>query len=507
MFLSMLLLMASPYGIASEEMPSIESSVIGGTDAPKGRYPYNVSLTKHGKHACGASLIAPDIILCAAHCFTSSPDPLISTRYRVGLSSMWDTVVEHVPKYVINHPYFNSQTYSHDQTIIQIRNKSHEDPVKVDLNWIDSENGEKVTVIGFGRTTPEKGSPPPDDLQHVDLHLFPTDSCIDRYTAVNPVDDSMICTFEDGKDACQGDSGGPLIRKGDDPSGADDVQVGIVSWGWGCATDYPGVYSRTSVLLPKNGRSWIRERVCELSVNPPHYFNCKCRNSSTDNWTHEYENGTTIGCDFIQNNPDSCNLVGTGKFTAWEACPVACDTCPDEEEEDEGTCADNTDWTFYRANKGTYKKCAFINGKKEKFKKKVCRKRWQMTLRADQGCPLTCRKCPKRVGCVDNKSWKSIITGMMINPYKCSDLKKLDKTTREQLCNTMEGKIQKLGKDACPKSCGTCCDPETQECDCDEEDEECEKSSESESESDSEEESESESEEECDEEDEECEEE
>ena len=107
-----------------------------------------------------------------------------------------------------------------------------------------------------------------------------------------------------------------------------------------------------------------------------------------------------------------------------------------------------------------------------------------MTLRAGQGCPLTCRKCPKRVGCVDNTSWKSIITGMMKKSYKCSDLKKLDKTTREQLCNTMEGEIQKLGKDACPKSCGTCCDPETQECEeeCDEENEDCDCNEESEEE-------------------------
>jgi len=487
MFLSMLLLMASPYGIASEEMPSIESSVIGGTDAPKGRYPYNVSLSSPyknaGKHFCGGTLIAPDIILTAAHCFIKVPDPLV-VRFRVGMSNRLDTgFIEHVPKYVINHPYFNSKTLSHDQTIIQIRNKSHEDPVKVDLNWIDSENGEKVTVIGFGRTTSGEGNPAAVDLQHVDLHIYPSDDCKAKYKLVNEIDDSMICTLDAGKDACQGDSGGPLIRKGDDPNGADDVQVGVVSWGWGCASSYPGVYSRTSVLLPKNSRSWIRERVCELSVSPPHYFNCQCRNSGKDEWTHEYENGTTIGCDSIQNNPDSCDLVGTGEFTAWEACPVACDSCP-EEEEDEGTCADNAGWKFYRPRKGKYKKCKLISGKSEKFKKKVCNKRWQMTLRAGQGCPLTCRKCPTRVGCVDDTSWRSIIIGMMKTSYKCSDLKKLDKTTREQLCNTMEGKIQKLGKDACPKSCGTCCDPETQECEeeCDEENEDCDCNEESEDE-------------------------
>lgn len=54
----------------------------------------------------------------------------------------------------------------------------------------------------------------------------------------------MLCAARSGKDSCQGDSGGPLIIK--DESG-EDTQVGIVSWGYGCADPaYPGVYSRVS---------------------------------------------------------------------------------------------------------------------------------------------------------------------------------------------------------------------------------------------------------------------
>lgn len=42
----------------------------------------------------------------------------------------------------------------------------------------------------------------------------------------------------------KGDSGGPLVFK--IIQGA-DVQVGVVSWGMGCAhEDFPGVYSRVS---------------------------------------------------------------------------------------------------------------------------------------------------------------------------------------------------------------------------------------------------------------------
>lgn len=40
------------------------------------------------------------------------------------------------------------------------------------------------------------------------------------------------------KDACQGDSGGPLLATVD---GEEEVQVGVISFGLGCANqDFPG---------------------------------------------------------------------------------------------------------------------------------------------------------------------------------------------------------------------------------------------------------------------------
>jgi len=82
---------------------------------------------------------------------------------------------------------------------------------------------------------------------------------LDQYGVNTFVPDLMFCAgVEDGgKDTCQGDSGGPILLDG--------VQVGVVSYGIGCAREnYNGVYSRVSAVT-----EWIDDMICEMSDNPP----------------------------------------------------------------------------------------------------------------------------------------------------------------------------------------------------------------------------------------------
>jgi hypothetical protein len=64
---------------------------------------------------------------------------------------------------------------------------------------------------------------------------------------------TMSCASSFGRDTCQGDSGGPLLTR----RNGSWVQVGITSWGEGCAEPgYPGISTRLPNLV-----SWVRNQV------------------------------------------------------------------------------------------------------------------------------------------------------------------------------------------------------------------------------------------------------
>lgn len=73
---------------------------------------------------------------------------------------------------------------------------------------------------------------------------------------------TQLCAGVGGSDACQGDSGGPLVLR---RARGEPVQAGIVSWGMGCARpESPGVYMRVSAFT-----GWISGVTGLQPVAPP----------------------------------------------------------------------------------------------------------------------------------------------------------------------------------------------------------------------------------------------
>jgi secreted trypsin-like serine protease len=76
------------------------------------------------------------------------------------------------------------------------------------------------------------------------------DATISRYEDPSQFEGLMIsaethiCAGVGEQDSCTGDSGGPLVHR---PPEGEPVQIGIVSWGLGCARrDAPGIYVRVA---------------------------------------------------------------------------------------------------------------------------------------------------------------------------------------------------------------------------------------------------------------------
>jgi len=224
-------------------LDSRDSRIIGGDEAAKGRYSYAVSLQDIG-HFCGGSLIAPDIILSAAHCAQSSGYQAVIGRHDLLDASEGDVVNV---KAQIRHPSYSGSTTDNDYMILVLDRPTTED---VDLLQVSPGTvpvGTAVTVVGWGDVNPSDDVQTlAEELRETELFVMSNTECEQSSGTVggteifgftfggydvdynNQISDDMVCAKDSGEDSCQGDSGGPLVIRSN--SGA-DMQVGVVSWG------------------------------------------------------------------------------------------------------------------------------------------------------------------------------------------------------------------------------------------------------------------------------------
>ncbi|XP_064090213.1 trypsin-1-like isoform X2 [Macrobrachium nipponense] len=246
--------------------------IVGGTETGINEYPWQVALTSSRtgtRPFCGGSLISADWVLTASHCVTGTKPR--SLKVVVG-DHNWSTTTETASvaygvKRIIMHPQFNGNTLDYDAALIQLSSviafpsDNRIAPICLPTPGLLYENV-TATVTGWGTLT--SGGSQPYVLYEVDVPTMSNAVCSQSY--VNQITDRMICAGVSGKDSCQGDSGGPMVT--DSQSGTHKEQIGIVSWGNGCALpNYPGVYSRVSEFV-----TWIKSNTLgstDVCLPPP----------------------------------------------------------------------------------------------------------------------------------------------------------------------------------------------------------------------------------------------
>ncbi|GIG58389.1 trypsin [Longispora fulva] len=233
-----LVLPAGP-AAASTDKSADDPEIVGGAPARAGEFPWTVHLSV----GCGGALYSPTVVLTAAHCVGRSGSDS-SIEVTTGLDRFHPTQRVRSAQ-VKRADGFTDVTGGNDWALIRLARPltGATLPVAADT----ATDSGLFTVVGWGST--REGGAGTATLRKVQVPFVSDAVCGDAYRKAGYgfVASDMICAGKmdtGGIDSCQGDSGGPMVRR--DDAGA-WRQVGIVSWGEGCArAGFPGVYTQAS---------------------------------------------------------------------------------------------------------------------------------------------------------------------------------------------------------------------------------------------------------------------
>jgi secreted trypsin-like serine protease len=205
---------------------------------------------------CGGALYTKQIILTAAHCVDGTGNDTSITATLGKVSKTDPAAIKVRSTYVYQAPGYNGA--GKDWALIKLA--SPVDLPTMPIATTTAYNSGTFTIAGWGLTS-EAGSAS-NVLRKATVPFVPDASCQVSYPTLVPSDEICAGLPQGGVDTCQGDSGGPMFRK--DATDA-WIQVGIVSWGDGCARpNKPGVYSEVSTFAKA-----IADAAASLGGSPP----------------------------------------------------------------------------------------------------------------------------------------------------------------------------------------------------------------------------------------------
>jgi len=233
---------------------SRQERITGGEIVTPGDHPYQVATfitAPGGTYFCGGSIIAPNLVLSAAHCAIEGIYVEIiagAHNIRNFEPNQQSITVSRDAGEIVVHERYDPSAINNDIALYRL-------PRPFTLNqWVTvlrlpalSDNRrwaeEFATVSGWGRAS-DRETAISDYLRAVTVEVKSNLACNTWWVGL--IGSSKVCCKgSDRKSACNGDSGGPLVVTDTD---GELLQLGLVSFGLaaGCELGFPHVYTRVS---------------------------------------------------------------------------------------------------------------------------------------------------------------------------------------------------------------------------------------------------------------------
>lgn len=226
------------------ESAARESAILGGQPAPAGKWPDLAAVNRGGEQFCTGTLVAPTVVITAAHCILSSLDSVMLDA--TSLDRPEDGEVIAAARIM--------ESELADIGVIVLERAAATPPRPLATGWAaaDVQNGDAVTIAGYGAQD-ETGTVYGPELREAVTTVTDADCLEKEGCEAELAPGGELGAGGMGVDTCYGDSGGPLYRD----TGYGTFLAGVTSRSYDDATidcSQGGIYVR-----PHKFAAWVEE--------------------------------------------------------------------------------------------------------------------------------------------------------------------------------------------------------------------------------------------------------